>query len=155
MNYRPLHLSERNPESYCPLRLKRALASRACLTSQASIFPKTSALAATVLAKGVVCLYPRNLSSSPKSVHTPMKRCTKAGSHLYILRHWNLLGQALAKDHSVHHWGTRLACTSTLFLDPKTFNAFQCKWNVSQNCWIFMNQHTLNGGCKTSVSKIR
>ena len=40
MNYRPLHLSQRNPESYCPLRLKRALASRACLTSQASIFPK-------------------------------------------------------------------------------------------------------------------
>lgn len=101
-------------------------------------------MAATVLAvSGVVCLYPRNLSSSPKSVHTPMKRCTRAASHLYILRHWNLLGQALAKDHSVHHWGSRLACTSTLFLDPKTFNAFQCKWNVSsQNCWIFVNQHT-------------
>ena len=82
MNYRPLHLSQRHSESFI-LRLKRALASRACLkknrvaalfffetvrrkcglslTNKPNItsfdFPKTCALAPTILAKGDVCLW--------------------------------------------------------------------------------------------------
>ena len=106
MNYRPLHLAQRHSESFI-LRLKRALASRACLkknrvaalfffetvrrkcglslTNKPNItsfdFPKTCALAVTGPCnsrKGrclfmVPCQYPRNLSSSPNSVHTPMK----------------------------------------------------------------------------------